>query len=399
MGRDEPNTKTFMLEAEIEYRPTGLSERLPEAALEEWMRLYYFQADIDIGSSGVQDFSLAEIRALTNIDHSELDSLVFHDSQTLGGQEVRRQIAERWDESDPERAMATHGSTEANFLLMQALVKPGDEVLALDPCYQQLFAIAQTLGCRLKRWPMRPEKGFAPDIEEAARLITPQTRMVIVNFPHNPTGATLTTEEQKALIDLVEEAGAYLIWDGAFHELTYGQPPLPWPNRLSDRAISMGTFSKAYGLPGLRFGWCVAPPDVLERCIRLRDYTMLHLSPLVELIACRVIENADRILEIRRAQARGNLALLREWAERNHEVLEWLEPRGGVCTFPKLRRVADVEAFCHQLGERQKVLLVPGICFGQADRVRLGFGGSTEDLAEGLRRLESSLHRAARADV
>lgn len=371
----------------------GFSSRLPEALLEEWMRLYYFHAEVDIGSSGVEDFSMAEVRELTGLGHDEIDSLVFHDSQTLGGSELRLRIAERWDNGDPERTMPTHGSTEANFLLMQALLEPGDEVLALDPCYQQLFAIAEALGCRLKRWPMRPENGFRPDLEELRRLITPQTRLVITNFPHNPTGTTLTPGEQRTLIDLVEEAGAYLIWDGAFHELTYDQPPLPWPNRLSERAISMGTFSKAYGLPGLRLGWCVAPPDVLSRCVRLRDYTVLHLSPLVELIAARVIASAERFLEIRRRQARSNFETVEGWIRQHADEVDWVAPQGGVCSFPRLRNVEDVEAFCHEMGRKLRVLLVPGICFGCPDRVRLGFGGASVGLIEGLRRFSTLLRK------
>jgi aspartate/methionine/tyrosine aminotransferase len=215
--------------------------------------------------------------------------------------------------------------------------------------------------------------------------------MVIVNFPHNPTGASLTKKEQYELIDAVAEVGAYLVWDAAFADIVYDGSPLPYPNLRYDRAISMGTFSKCYGLPGLRFGWCLASPEVLARFIHLRDYMTLHLSPLVELIALRVVESADNLLKIRLLQAHTNLEILSKWVEQHKEYVEWSRPRGGVCTFLRLRDRSNSETFCHHLANTYKVLLVPGNCFARPTHVRLGFGGATSDLHEGLSRLSKAL--------
>ncbi len=365
---------------------------LERALLEEWMRKYYFQVEIDIGSSGVQDFSLAEIRRLLGLKVEELDALVFHDSQTLGGEGVREALADRWTGGKVERVMVPHGSTEANFLIMTALLEPGDEVVVLDPLYQQLYAIAKAKGCSLKRWRLRIEDGFRPSMEDLQLLITPETRMIVVNFPHNPTGVTLTREEQQALIRRAAEVGAYLVWDGAFTELTYETSPLPDPGLEYERAISMGTLSKAYGLPGLRLGWCLAAPDVLDRFVHLRDYTLLHLSPLTELIAERVIRHADLLVGLRLTSARANRDLLSRWMEASRELVEWVPPMGGVCCFPRIIPAIDVADFCERLAQKFRVLLVPGQCFGLPGHVRLGFGGSRESLEEGLSRLSEALH-------
>jgi capreomycidine synthase len=281
--------------------------KIAPALLESWMRDYYFNTEIDIGSSGVENFSLSELYKLTNLTQEELNNVVFHDSSTLGSLPLRQAIASRWSNGDPEQVMVTHGSSEANFLIMNGLLNAGDEIVVLDPCYQQLFSIAESIGCQLKRWPLRSENNFAPDIEEAKKLITQHTRMVVVNFPHNPTGASLTQQEQNELVEAVAKVGAYLVWDAAFADIVYDDVPLPNPNLDYDRSISMGTFSKCYGLPGLRFGWCLASPEVLERFVHLRDYMTLHLSPMIELIAQRVVENADNLLSIRLQQARTNL--------------------------------------------------------------------------------------------
>src|SRR6185369_8973452 len=235
--------------------------------------------EIDLSSSGVQNFSFGELRKLFNITPDDLDRIVLHDSRTLGDPELRRAIANRWASGNPERVMATNGSSEANYLVMNSL---------LEPSYQQLYSIARTIGCKLKHWRLRFENSFRPDLSEARRVIGPQTRMIVVNFPHNPTGASLTPPERDELIELAASAGAYLVWDAAFTDITYDGAAFPDLCDQYDRAITLGTLSKAYGLPGLRVGWCLAAPDVLERLVRLRDYTTLHLSPLVEYVATRV---------------------------------------------------------------------------------------------------------------
>jgi capreomycidine synthase len=370
-----------------------MARRLPQALLEEWMRDYYFAAEIDIGSSGVEDYSLRELRQLLEISHEDLDRIVFHDSLTLGGQELRTAVARRWAAGDVERVIVTHGATEANFLVMNALLERGDEVVVLDPIYQQLYAIAEAIGCRLKRLPLRFGNGFVPDLDEARELIGRDTRMIVVNFPHNPTGATVTLEQQDELIGLAARAGAYLVWDQTFAELTYDRPPLPDPGLRYERAVSMGTLSKAYGLPGLRLGWCLAAPDVLQRFIRIRDYLTLHLSPLVELIAQRAIEKGDLLLEPRRRQARHNLETLELWMSEQREWVEWVRPAGGVCAFPRLRGLADVTGLCRRLAEDERVLVVPGICFGCPQHLRLGFGGATTDLRAGLGQLARAAAR------
>jgi capreomycidine synthase len=365
---------------------------LSTALLEAWMREYYFATELDLGSSGVEDFSMAEVRALTGLTLDDLDSLVFHDSETQGNPELREVIAQGFtDDGDPQRVMITHGSTESNFMLMHALLKPDDEVVVLDPCYQQLYGIAEAIGCQLRHWKLRWDRGFQPNLDGLREVLSERTRMVVVNFPHNPTGACLTLEQQTELIEVIRPTGAYLIWDAAFEAMQYDAPQLPSPSEVYERAFSMSTFSKCYGLPGLRVGWSIGDFKVFERCFLLRDYTTLHLSPLVELIARRVMEKKELFVAPRLYQARKNLALVESWAADHREWIEWVSPRGGVSAFPRLVHHENSEDFCHMMGQVHKVLLVPGTCFGHPQHVRLGFGGATDRLEEGLGRLSQGL--------
>lgn len=361
------------------------------ALLEVWLREYYFNTTIDLGCSGVQNYSMGELRELVGISQADLDAVVFNDSQSLGEPGLRGAIARRWADGDYDRVMATHGSSEGMYLIMHALLRPGDEVICLEPVYQPLASIAESIGCIVKPWRLHFRRDYVPDIDELKSLITNSTRMVVVNFPHNPTGTTITAEQQQDLIDAVERVGAYLVWDSAFAEIVYEQPPLPDPGVQYERTITLGTLSKAYGLPGLRVGWCLAPPDVLQRCIHIRDYITLYLSPLVEVIARTAIEKGDVLLDRRLKQAKQNLKVLSAWVDQNSEFVEWVRPKGGVSAFPRLIDIGDVETFCHQLAQERKVLLVPGSCFNHSSHVRLGFGCATSELEQGLSQVSQLL--------
>jgi capreomycidine synthase len=367
------------------------------AHLEQWMREYYFSTEIDIGSSGVENFSMAELRSLIGLDMTAIDRVVFNDSPSCGADGLRIAIATRWGDGDPERVMTTHGSSEIIFLVMHALLRRGDEVVVLHPCYHALRNIAESIGCELKHWKLRFEDDFVPDIESVRKLITPRTRMVIVNFPHNPTGATVTREQLEDLVAAVSSVQAYLVWDSAFSELTYDAEPLPDPSLVYDRCITLGTLSKGYGLAGLRVGWCFAQPELLERFVHLRDYTTLYLSPLVEVVAQQAVEKADVLLRTRLERAGRNLGIVIKWLEQHEEDVRWVKPRGGVTIFLQLPHIADVDEFCRRLARDYGAMVVPGSCFDQPQHIRLGFGGPTIELQDGLFRM-SALLRACAAE-
>jgi aspartate/methionine/tyrosine aminotransferase len=303
--------------------------RLAPVLLEEWMRLYYFSAEIDIGSSGVENFSIADLRRLLGFGLDEIDRLVLRDSDSLGGAGIRRALAERFLGGQVERVLVTHGSSEGIYLILSTLLSAGDEVVVLDPCYPQHFGIAEALGCRLVRWPLRFERGFRPDLDEMRDLVRPGTKMVLVNFPNNPTGATLRPDELDELVRRVEEVGALLVWDGAFTELSW------WPRRRSTAA----TASSGCGAS--------------RRCATARS------SP--------------------------------PGAPKQEGRIARVPPEGGVTAFARLPQVGDVEAFCHRLAHEEKVLLIPGACFGGPRHVRLGFGDATAAFEQGLGRLSRAL--------
>jgi capreomycidine synthase len=367
------------------------------ARLEAWMRDYYHNVDHDIGSSGVRDLTMAEFRELCGFDLAELEPMIFHDSESYGGGRLRAALADRWTGGDVDRLMVTHGSSEAIYLVMHLALEPGDEIVVVDPAYQQLHDIAAWRGCRVTRWPLDRRGGFAADLASLRELARSRPRMIVVNFPHNPTGVSITPQDQKELVAIAAEAGAWLVWDHAFGELTYTAEPLPLP-AWYERCIAFGTFSKSYGLAGLRVGWCLAPPDLLARMALLRDYIALYVSPVLEFFAEQAVRHADRIVARQREHAHANLRLLREWADGRPDLVRFTPPAGGVTAFVEFLDQPDVVRSCRRLAEQHRVLLVPGACFGDAyrDYARLGFGGTTADLTTGLARLEQVLRQDVR---
>ncbi|MFI0939412.1 capreomycidine synthase [Streptomyces sp. NPDC021020] len=367
------------------------------AALEAWMRDYYHKVDHDIGSSGVRDLTMAEFRAVCGFELGQLETMIFHDSESYGGPGLRSALADRWTGGDVDRMMVTHGSSEAIYLVMHLALEPGDEVVVLDPAYQQLHDIAAWRGCRVTRWRLDPDHGFAADLAELRRLAATRPRMIVVNFPHNPTGTSITAAQQRELIAIAAEAGSWLVWDHAFGELTYAADPLPIPWPAYDRSIVFGTFSKSYGLAGLRVGWCTAPPGLLARMALLRDYIALYVSPVLEFFAEQAVRHADRIVALQRDHARHNRQLLIDWVAERPELARFTPPAGGVAAFVEFPGQPDMERTCRRLAEEHKVLLVPGSCFGEAYRsyARLGFGGTAEELTAGLDRLDQVLREDA----
>ena len=363
------------------------------ARLEAWMRDYYHAVDHDIGSSGVRDVTVAELRRLCGFELSELDPVIFHDSESYGGTRLRAALAARWTGGDADRMMVTHGSSEAIYLVMSLALEPGDEVVVLDPAYQQLHDIAAARGCRITRWPLDSAREFAADLDALRALAATRPRMIVVNFPHNPTGVSITPAEQKELVAIAAAAGSWLVWDHAFGELTYLADPLPLPLGDHDKVVVFGTFSKSYGLAGLRVGWCVAPPDLLARMALLRDYIALYVSPVLEFFAEQAVRHADAIVAMQRAHADRNRRLLVDWAAGRPDLVRLVPPQGGVTAFVELPGQPDVVRSCRRLAEEHRVLLVPGACFGDAYAAyaRLGFGGTTAELTAGLDLLERVL--------
>lgn len=368
--------------------PTDIMRDAPPV-LESWYREWLRFTRFDISSSGVLPYGFDELRELLDLQLADLDAISMGDSVSFGEPGLRAALGERYAGGNTEWVMATHGSSEAIALVLSTILTSGQRVVVADPIYHSLRSHAEQRGCEIVRWPVLD---LANDVERGCKqLVLPGTTAVIVNFPHNPTGAMLDTKGVERLLDACERVGAWLIWDGAMEELVMEPTRAPLVLPIHDRLIRFGTLSKAFGLPGLRVGWCIAPPPILTATLALRDRTTLFLSPLVEAIAMRAIQRADRLIEPPLARARQNLHLVSQWMTEHERWVNWRRPEGGVCGLIHVNGLTDTQDFCEKLVDHDATLLVPGRAFETPGAVRLGYGGATKDLELGLERLAARL--------
>lgn len=364
--------------------------KLRKAKLEHWMRDYYFDCAIDLGSSGVYPYDFGEVCQYAGVTFEELKTVSLGDSTTVGCLPLRQALAKRYGKCSADNVMIANGSNEVLFHVLSTILDEGDEVIALDTIYHALDEVPIAKNCHIKRWEMSQAHDFRVDLESLKQLVSTDTKLIAVNFPHNPTGVSITQAEQDELIEIAQSVGAYLVWDSAFEELTT-ETPLGNPFDQYDRTIYVGTLSKSYGMPGLRVGWCFAAQDVIEKSLQLRDYTTLYVSPLIELVATKVIENADIFINKRLEEVITNKTILKNWVD-DTRVVTWSEPVGGVSCLVKIEGVTNMDDFCRSLADKHSVMLVPGSCFGLDGYARLGFGETPEKFKKGLELLTQHIN-------
>lgn len=360
----------------------------PPALLENWYRYNYFNNSFDISGSGVEEYTFKEIKNIAKFSFDELDHCYVKDSETVGQINLRVQISNLFGTGNPDMVMVTNGANEGLQLVVRSILDKGDEIVTLGPCYHCHDKIAESMGCVIKKWELSVDRDFDLDIKDLERLITPNTKALFLNFPHNPTGKSISQAMLDQIVDLARDVGIYLVWDAVFQELVYDNKALDDPIKNYEKTITIGTFSKAYGAPGIRFGWIIAPCDVVTSCIRQKDYGNLYVAPMAEFVASKMLACIDGFSLPRLAQAKSGRKLVNEWLERDDVDISWRQPDGGVCGLIKLPNKANDFDFCSKLLASYGVLLVPGSCFDMPGYARLGFGGESNALTEGLRRLE-----------
>jgi aspartate/methionine/tyrosine aminotransferase len=380
--------------------------RIEPFQLERWMTKYEVKVKWDIAESGIYPMSLREILDLlpTAERETELDRLLnlrLGYSEACGSAELRSLLAGTYENTSPDEILVTTGAIEANFLLLNELLSAGDRVVAVSPAYQQLHSVAKAIGCDVALWTLRDDGGFHFDLDDLRALATPGTRMIVINTPHNPTGAMLSEQELREIYALAEEIDACVLSDEAYRWLDLpGSPPLAPPMRnLGPRAISTGTFSKPFGLPGLRIGWIAAPEDVVRRCWGLRDYISLSPGKLNDALAVLAFRHRNQIVERTRQIVAENLPFAERWFAENEDLVSWTPPRGGILALMKYQLDLPSLELANLLAEDYSVMLAPGSAFGYEGYLRIGVGNSPAIFAEGLRQTARCLRDLSSAGL
>jgi aspartate/methionine/tyrosine aminotransferase len=352
----------------------------------------------DIAESGIYPMSVRELLELepeaerARTLERLLDVRLGY-SEARGTQELRALLASTYRRTGPEEILVTTGAIEANFLLMNVLLAPGDHVVAVYPAYQQLYSVPRALGCDVSLWKLSKEKGFRYDLGELRRLVTPRTRLIVLNTPHNPTGAMLSADDLRGVEALAFSVGARVLSDEAYRwlEIPGGEPLAPPLRDLHGAGVSVGTLSKPFGLPGLRIGWIAAEADLVARCWGMRDYVSLSPGKLSDALAVLAVRHRSKIVERTQAIVRRNLETCRAWFAEHADLVSWTPPRGGLLAMLSYNLDIPSRILADRLAERYGVMLAPGSAFDIEHHLRIGIGQEPSVLAEGLRRTAACL--------
>lgn len=307
-----------------------------------------------------------------------------------GDADLRREIA-IYHGVNPDWVVVTNGASEAVQLLLIALARPGGRVTLPSPGYPAFAAAANAAGVAADFYAMSPAENFRASPREILAATGSDTILVIVNSPHNPTGAVIERDTCIALAEALREAGIPLLVDEVFHPLYFGEAQ-PSAADLAN-VVVVGDMSKALSMPGLRIGWIIdADARRRERIVRARSYLSLGGSPLLEALALHALRNRKMVLDRVRNIASHNLAQLRLFMAGSRELLDWVPPSGGLLAFPWFRDGRNSRAFCERL-IAQGVSVAPGDCFGMPAHLRVDFGSQPGGIAEPLKIIEKELHK------
>ena len=359
--------------------------------LERYFARYEFNTKYTLCSSDCESRTIADLLAFEPGAAGRFQQHWLGYTESTGAPTLRKEITRLYPGIQPEQILVHSGAEEAIFLFMHAVLRPGDHIIVHWPCYQSLFEVARSIGAEVTFWRAHEEAGWALDLEELKASIRPNTKAVVVNTPHNPTGYLMPAADYLALNTLAQERGIVLFSDEVYRECEYTlEVRLPSACQINPLAVSLGVVSKTYGLPGLRIGWIATQnAQVYERMAALKDYTSICNSApsefLAELALCHREVLAERNLEIIRA----NLKVLDSFFERHAAAFSWVKPLAGPIAYPLLKG-EKVENFCHELVTRQGVLLLPGTLYGdESNHFRIGFG--RKNMPEAVRELEQFL--------
>ena len=365
------------LQGHLAYRRTPIEKESPE-------EFGYEKIEHNLAESSVPDFVLGNL----NLDLSEL-SLSYTDH--LGNPQLRQYIA--GEDINPDHVLVTTGAAGALFIIATSLLKPNDHIVILHPNYVANLEGPRAIGCKVDYLRLSMEEQFQLDLSKLEQLIQPNTRLISLTYPQNPTGTMISESDLIEIISLVESKGIYLLLDETYGEMTSN--PLPIAASLSERAISVSSFSKAYGLPGIRLGWLINQSSrLMETFLAAKELIFICNSIVDEVIATRFLARKKEFLDIIQTHVKTNLEILNNWIN-NNDHMEWVEPTGGVICFPRIKPEINIDMvqFYKVLKFTYKTFVAPGRWFEVDNRfMRIGYGyPSKQELERGLQCISKAI--------
>lgn len=355
--------------------------------------LGYSTIESNLAESSVRDVQFSEVDI-------NLNQLVIAYGDHIGKPELRQLIAGGHNGISGDDVLLTVGAAGALFIIQTSLLTAGDHLIVIRPNYATNIETPKAIGCAITYIDLAFEDGYALNVEQIAAAIQPNTKLISITTPHNPTGTVLSTETLLALCTLAEKHGCYLLADETYRDLAFTSPT-PLVATLSNRAISVSSVSKAYGIPGIRLGWLITKHPVLQTLF-LAAKEQIHIcnSIVDEEICYQYLLKKALYFPAVQNEVQACFAILESWMN-NHPLLEWVKPSGGVVCFPRFKKAVniDIEKFYPTLLNHYKTYVGPGHWFEQSKRsFRLGFGWETRAaFIQGLENIDKAARESMEA--
>jgi aspartate/methionine/tyrosine aminotransferase len=369
--------------------------RLAPFELEDWLAKYRASVRHHLGMSTGPKWTLQELYALmTGLEREAFERSALTYCPSSGGEPLRAALAAMYG-ADAGEILVFNGGAEALFALFFVAAEPQANVIVPTPAFAPFLEIPKSLGIEVRTYELRLEDGFALDAADITRLADARTKLILLNTPHNPSGALADEITLRELDGFAQRRGIQLVVDEVYHPIYHVKPHRSAGEYT--RGTVLGDYSKSFSLPGIRIGWLLER-DVARRCELERAHTYLTVSTSSpsELLAEVAVRNRETIWNRARTVSAANLAMLDQWVAEHEEHLEWLRPAGSMTAFPRLRGIADARPFCVASAERG-VLLAPGNCFGAQAHFRIGFGLALPKYRDALGILSDVLEQRASA--
>jgi aspartate/methionine/tyrosine aminotransferase len=362
-------------------------------AMERWQSTYENRVELNLSESGVDPLTLAE---LLEIGGANIDDVPLGYGQSNGSDALRARIAALYDGAGDEGVVVCNGSAEANFITMWELVRPGEEIAVIVPTYMQTYGLAQNVGARVVEIPLHEELGWQPDPDEITRAFTGRVRLIVVTNPGNPTGAVISDEARAAIVHAAQRTGAWILADEVYRGAEIDGTDTPSFFGSHDRVVATGSLSKAYGLPGLRIGWCMTDAQTAEALWARSDYTTISPGELTDRLAAIALDSAvrRRLLQRTRGIIRTGLDTLTSWFD-STGGFHWRDPDAGAICLARYDADIPSEELAERLRVEQSVLILPGSHFGLDRYVRFGLGMPTAQFRTALDRVAETLREVA----
>ena len=361
-------------------------------AVEEWMNEYEINARYNIAETCVDSVSVDELFALTGSDKEQFlrdfcaRRLTYGD--ILGAPAFKRGVCSLYKTIGEDEVITTHGAAGASHHVFYSLVEPGDRVVSIMPTYQQLYSIPESYGADLHLLHLKQENDYLPDLDELRALVTPETKLICINNPNNPTGALMSGELLGKIVEIAHSVDAYVLCDEVYRHLTQDDEWSVSIVDLYEKGISLGSMSKVFSLAGLRLGW-VATHDkaALAAMISHRDYNHISCGLFDEALATVALEHKDLLLQRNRGIVRDNLAILDAWVQSQPHV-RYTKPQAGTTALVYYDYDIPSRALCIDMYNRTGAFVTPGECFEQGRSMRIGYACDQQVLRDGLQAID-----------